>query len=153
MFTSFSHQMMGPSSWSDLTCTVWPLGCLIYFISVKTLAIGVLLSLLELNLHKVHLPFTVCNTTLVNFLILAETPFFLIFSDDWSNLVMTMQLFSLKRYGRAIQDNGEYVNDHIVLKYIVYQVSCILPPTSDIWSCPRQLFFLKKYSGSIQDMG
>ena len=145
--------MMGPSSWSDLTCTVWPLGCLIYFISVKTLAIGVLLSLLELNLHKVHLPFTVCNTTLVNFLILAETTFFLVFSDDWSNLVMTMQLFSLKRYGRAIQDNGEYVNDHIVLKYIVYQLSCILPPSSHIWSCPRQLFFLKKYSGSIQDMG
>ena len=145
--------MMGPSSWSDLTCTVWPLGCLIYFISVKTLAIGVLLSLLELNLHKVHLPFTVCNTTLVNFLILAETTFFLVFSDDWSNLVMTMQLFSLKRYGRAIQDNGEYVNDHIVLKYIVYQLFCILPPSSHIWSCPRQLFFLKKYSGSIQDMG
>ena len=69
---------------------------------------------------------------------------------NWS---WPMQLFFLKKYGRAIQDNGEYVNDHIVLKYILYQLSYILPPSSHIWLCPRQLFFLKKYSGSIQDMG
>ena len=112
----------------------------------KTLATGVLLlSLLELNLHKAQLPFTVCNTTLMNFLLLSnlilalsfpslfllmETPFFLVFSDAWSKLVMTNVTFlSEKVWQSNTGYMGESVNDYTVLKYIVYQLSCILPPS------------------------
>ena len=109
----------------------------------KTLATGVLLlSLLELNLHKAQLPFTVCNTTLMNFLLLSnlilalsfpslfllmETPFFLVFSDAWSKLVMTNATFLSEK---VWQSNTGYVRECQWLHcFKIYCLSTFLHPS------------------------
>ena len=134
---------MEPSAWSVLPCTVYSLTSELINILLKTFASGVLLlSLLELNLHKGHLHFTVCNTTLVNVLhlsnlimallfsslfLLMETPFFLVFSDDWSNLVMSNATFLSEK---VWQSNTGYGRDCQWLHY--FKVHCLstssLPP-------------------------
>ena len=119
----------------------------------KTLATGVLLlSLLELNLHKAQLPFTVCNTTLMNFLLLSnlilalsfpslfllmETPFFLVFSDAWSKVVMTNATFLSEK---VWQSNTGYVRECQWLHcFKIYCLSTFLHPSSlppPTFQCP-----------------
>ena len=134
MFISFSHQMTGPA---------WPLGCLISFwrlwLPVSSFLVywnSIFIRLNSLSLSATQPSWTSCFYQTWSWPSrfppcscwwrLHSSWSFLMPDLNWS---WPMQLFFLKKYGRAIQDMWESVNDYTVLKYIDYQLSCILPPS------------------------